>query len=227
MELDDAIMTLRSMRRLTNDPPVTEEEIEHCLRAAVQAPSGGNVQPWQFVVLMDEDQRARVAEVYQRACARYLAAIDAARPPSDDEEAEKSWQRSVGLTQHLADNLAETPIVLFVLTPYPNTLADDEGPIDIGGLEASIFPAVQNFLLAARGLGLGTTLTTLVKVYEDEIKEICGIKAHHELVALVPVGRPLGTFGTPPRKPAEKVTSWDTYGNRRPFTTPPPGSAAN
>lgn len=217
MELDDAIMTLRAMRRLGNEPPVTEAEIEHCLRAAVQAPSGGNVQPWQFVVLMDPEQRARVAEVYQRASRRYLTAVDAARPPADDEDAERSWRRGAALTQHLADHLAETPIVLFVLTPYPNILQDEEGPIQIGGLEASIFPAVQNFLLAARGLGLGTTLTTLVKVYEDEIKEICGIKAHHEVVALVPVGRPLGNFGTPPRRPAETVTSWDTYGNRRPF----------
>ena len=217
METFDAIMTLRSMRRLTNDPPVTEAEIEHCLRAAVQAPSGGNVQPWQFVVLMDPAQRERVATVVQRAAERYLAALDAVRQPSDDPAAERSWERNVGLTRHLARHLADVPSVLFVLTPYPNRLADDEGPIEIGGLEASIFPAVQNFLLAARDLGLGTTLTTLVKVYEDEVKEVCGIKARHEIVALVPVGRPLGSFGTPPRRAAEAVTSWDTYGNRRPF----------
>lgn len=217
MELDEAIMTLRSMRRLTDDPPVTDAEIEHCLRAAVQAPNGGNVQPWQFVVLTDPDVRTRVAAVIQRATRRYLAALDEVRRPSEDEAAERSWRRNVELTQRLADQLAEVKSVLFVLTPYPNTLTDDEGPIEIGGLEASIFPAVQNFLLAARGLGLGTTLTTLVKVYEDEIKQICGIKAHHELMALVPIGRPLGRFGTPPRRPAESVTSWDTYGNRRAF----------
>lgn len=211
------IMTSRSMRRLGNDPPVTDAEIEHCLRAAVQAPSGGNVQPWQFVVLTDAEQRRRVAAVYQRASRRYLAALGAARPPSDDEGAERAWQRGAALTQHLADHLADTPIVLFVLTPYANTLTDADGPIEIGGLAASIFPAVQNFLLAARDIGLGTTLTTLVKVYEDEIKEICGIRPHHEVVALVPVGRPLGRFGTPPRRPAESVTSWNTYGDRRPF----------
>ena len=216
MELFDAVMTLRSMRRLTDDPPVTEAEIEHCLRAAVQAPNGGNVQPWQFVVVMDPAQRRRVAEPFQRAADRYLRALDAVRQPGD-ERAERSWQRNVELTRHLAAHLADTPFVLFVLTPYPNQLEDDEGPIEIGGLEASIFPAVQNFLLAARDLGLGTTLTTLVKVYEDEVKAICGIKAHHEIVALVPIGRPVGRFGTPPRRAAETVTSWDTYGNRRPF----------
>lgn len=218
MELRDAIMTTRSMRRLSNDPPVTDEEIERCLTAAVQAPSGGNVQPWQFVVITDPEQRARVASVLQRATTRYMDAIDAARPKSDDEAAERSWARGAALTRHLADILPDLTMVLFVLTPYPNILADDEGPIEIGGLEASIFPAVQNFLLAARDQGLGTTLTTLVKVYEDEIKAICGIKPHHEIVALVPVGRPLGNFGTPPRRPAETVTSWNTYGNRRPFT---------
>ncbi len=217
MELFEAIMTARSMRRLSNDPPVTDAEIEHCLRAAVQAPNGGNVQPWQFVVLTDPEQRQRVAEVIQRATTRYMDAVEAARPPSDDEAAEESWRRGAALTRRLADHLAEVPIVLFVLTPYPNILRDDEGPIEIGRLEASIFPAVQNFLLAARDIGLGTTLTTLVKVYEDEIKAICGIKAHHDIVALVPVGRPLGRFGTPPRRPAETVTSWNTYGNRRPF----------
>ena len=217
MEVFDAIMTLRSMRRLTNEPPVTESEIEQCLRAAVQAPNGGNVQPWQFVVVMDLEQRRRVAEPFRRAADRYLAALDAVRRPSDDEAVERGWRRNVELTRHLAEHLEDTPFVLFVLTPYDNRLSDDEGPIEIGGLEASAFPAVQNFLLAARDLGLGTTLTTLVKVYEDEVKEVCGIKAHHEIVALVPVGRPVGSFGTPPRRPAETVTSWDTYGNRRPF----------
>ncbi len=218
MELNDAIMTTRSMRRLGNDPPVTDAEIEHCLRAAVQAPNGGNVQPWQFVVLTDPDQRARIAAVLQRATTRYMDAIEAMRPPSDDPAAEKSWARGAALTRHLADHLADVPFVLFVLTPYPNILTDEEGPIEIGRLEASIFPAVQNFLLAARDIGLGTTLTTLVKVYEDEVKEICDIKAHHDIVALVPVGRPLGNFGTPPRRPAETVTSWNTYGDRRPFS---------
>ena len=206
------------MRRLPNDPPVTDAEIEHCLRAAVQAPSGGNVQPWQFVVLTDEDQRARVAEVYQRARGATSPRSKPSASPPTTSAPSGPGSRGAPLTQHLADHLAEVPMVLFVLTPYPNILTDDEGPIEIGRLEASIFPAVQNFLLAARDIGLGTTLTTLVRVYEDEVKEICGIKAHHEIVALVPVGRPVGPFGTPPRRPAASVTSWNSYGNRRAFS---------
>lgn len=216
MELYDALMTTRAMRRLTNDPPITDREIWHCLRAAIQAPSGGNVQPWHFVVVTDPGQRTKIADVYRRATDRYLAAVLDSLPPFPNPVSEASFLRGVDLTRHLANNLEQTPFVLFCLARYQNTLEDEEGSLDIGGLEASIFPAVQNFMLAARDVGLGTTLTTVFRVYHDEVKAMVGLKDHHDIVALVPVGRPLGRFGVAPRKPIDKVTSWDTYGNRRP-----------
>ncbi len=215
MELYEALMTTRAMRRLTNDPPVTDQEIWRCLRAAIQAPSGGNVQPWHFVVVTDRAQRDSIASVYQRATDRYLAAVLQSLPPFATEEASASFMRGVDLTRHLATHLAETPLVLFCLARYENTLIDAEGPLDIGGLEASIFPAIQNFMLAARDIGLGTTLTTVFRIYHDEMKTLVGLRDHHDIVALVPVGRPAGRFGVAPRKPIDKVTSWDTYGNRR------------
>jgi nitroreductase len=220
MELYDAVMTTRAMRRLTNDPPVTAEEIERCLRAAAQAPSGGNVQPWHFVVVTDPDQRAAVADVYQRAERRYMAAMLASLPPFRSEAEEQSFMRGVELTRHLAEHLADTPFVLFCLARYENTLVDDEGPIDIGSLHASIFPAVQNFMLAARDLGLGTTLTTVFRAYHDEVKELVGLREHHDIVALVPIGRPEGRFGVAPRKPIDRVVSWNRYGERRAPVTP-------
>jgi len=220
MELYDAIMTTRAMRRLSNDPPVTDEEIEHCLRAATQAPSGGNVQPWHFVVVTDPDQRERIAQVYQRAERRYMRAMLAMLPPFRSDAEERSFMRGVDLTHHLAEHLAEVPLVLFCLASYPYTLSDDEGPIDIGTLHASVLPAVQNFMLAARDIGLGTTLTTVFRVYQDEVKELVGLSDRHDIVALVPIGRPVGRFGVAGRKPAEKVTSWNRYGERRPFAPP-------
>lgn len=216
MELYEAITTTRAMRRLTNDPPVTDEEIWHCLKAAIQAPSGGNVQPWHFVVVTDPEQRAAIAEIYQRATERYLTAVLGALPPFTNEEAKASFMRGVELTRHLARHLAETPLVLFCLARYENTLTDVEGTLDIGGLEASVFPAIQNFMLAARDIGLGTTLTTVFRIYHDEVKQLVGLRDHHDVVALVPIGRPVGRFGVAPRKPVDKVTSWDVYGNRRP-----------
>lgn len=215
MELYEGIRTTRAMRRLTNEPPVTEEQIWHCLRAAIQAPSGGNVQPWHFVVVTDDDQRQAVAGLYQRATERYLDAMLAALPPFRSEDDERSFMRGVHLTRHLADHIAETPLVVFCLAAYPNTLADEQGTLDIGGLEASVFPAVQNFMLAARDIGLGTTLTTVIRIYHDELKDLLGLEDRHEVVAVVPIGHPVGRFGVAPRKPVEKVTSWNRYGNRR------------
>ncbi|HUW02270.1 MAG TPA: nitroreductase family protein [Acidimicrobiales bacterium] len=209
MDLGDALLTTRAMRRLSNDPPVTAGEIEHCLTAAVQAPSGGNVQPWKFVVVWSDEQRAAVAEIYRRATERYLRALTTAVPTM-------KGSRMMELTQYLADHLHEVPSVAFVMTPY-DQMVDDQGPLDIGTVHASVLPAVQNFMLAARGMGLGTTLTTVFRVYHDEMKDLLGVRSHHEIVALVPIGRPLGTFGVAPRRPAEEVTGWDTVQNRRPF----------
>ena len=75
--------------------------------------------------------------------------------------------------------------------------------------------AVQNFMLAARGLGLGTTLTTVFRIHHDELRALCGIPERHQVVALVPVGRPRGRFGVARRRPPEAVTHWNRFGDRR------------
>ena len=94
------------------------------------------------------------------------------------------------------------------------TLEDSQGRMDIGTLHASVYPAVQNLMVAARVLGIGTALTTVFRIYQNEVREICGIPDRHEIAALVPMGRPRGRFGIAPRKPVEAVTHWDRYGNR-------------
>jgi len=72
-------------------------------------------------------------------------------------------------------------------------------------------------VLAARALGLGTVLTTVYRIHEEEVRQICGIPDRYQVVALLPLGRPRGTFAVAPRaRPAEAVTSWDRYGERRP-----------
>lgn len=215
MELYEAILTTRSMRRLVNDPPVTDDQIDRCLRAAIQAPSGGNVQPWHFVVLTDQPIRDAMAELYQTCIDRYLNAMLPTLPTFRTPEDEASFNRGIALTRHLADHFAAVPSVAFVMASYPNTLSDDDGPLDIGTLHASVFPAVQNFMLAARDLGLGTTLTTAIRIEHQAAKDLLGLRDHHEIVALVPIGHPVGNFGVAPRKPVEKVTSWNQYGNRR------------
>ncbi len=220
MDLDDALLTTRAIRRYTNDP-VTDQEVLHCLRAAQQAPSGGNVQPWQYLVLTDAEPKACVAELYRRAYDRYertlLATPQRFRTPED----EASWERTAAASRHLADHLAEAAAIVLVLMPVIEwTPSDDEGPMDIGPLYASVYPAVQNLMLAARGLGIGTALTTVIRIHQAEALEALGVPPGLEIAALVPMGRPAGRFGQARRKPAEAVTHWNRWGDKRMVETP-------
>jgi nitroreductase len=213
----EGIMTARAIRRFT-DEPVTDDEIWTCLRAAVQAPSGGNIQPYRFVVVRDAGIKARLGEVYRRAWDRYSAAV--ARDVADrfpDEAARRGWQRNVDASDHLARHLGEaSALVLVVMPDIEMTAADDEGIMDVGPTYASVYPAVQNLILAARAQGIGTVLTTVFRIHEDEVRAACGIPDRYRVVALLPLGRPRGGFGVAPRpRTAEHLTSWDRWGERR------------
>jgi nitroreductase len=210
-----ALMTTRAIRRYT-DEPVTDEELLVCLRAAQQGPSGGNVQPQQYIVVREPEQRAVVARLYRAAFDRYERSLPDPSAFRDEAQAE-SWRRTRDASRHLADHLAEVPaIVLFLQPLIPWTPADEEGPMDIGRLDASVYPAVQNFCVAARSLGLGTTLTTVIRIHTAEVFAALGVpEGRFEIAALVPVGRPAGRFGIAPRKPVEAVTHWNRYGERR------------
>jgi nitroreductase len=215
MELMEAIMTLRAIRRFT-DEPVTDEEISTCLKAAVQAPSGGNIQPWQFLVIRDPELKRAVGDIYLRAWSRYRPAVQKVMPPPRDEQGAKRLERIIASSQHLADHFGESPaLVAFLMPNISMTLSDEQGPMDTGTPYASVFPAVQNFMLAARSLGIGTTLTSVYRIYQDELRKLCDIPENFEVVAIVPMGRPKGRFGVAPRRPAEAVTHWDRFGNKR------------
>lgn len=216
----EAIMTTRAIRRYT-DEAVTEAEIALCLDAAQQAPSGGNIQPQQYVVVTDPDAKAVVARWYESAYDRYDASLP---EPSSfrDEAAERSWQRTRAASRHLAAHLDDAQaIVLFLQPLIPWTPADADGTMDIGRLDASVYPAVQNFCVAARALGIGTALTTVIRIHAAEVLAALGVPSNDdgsprfEIAACVPMGRPAGSFGVAPRKPASAVTHWNAYGNRK------------
>lgn len=205
-ELDpiEAIMTTRAIRRFRPDP-VSDDDIRTCLAAAQQAPSGGNVQPQHYVVVTEPALRAAVAEHYRLAFDRYEATL----PDLDDA----AWQRTRAASRYLADHLGDVPVLVLFLQPLiPWGGSDEHGPLDIGRLDASVYPAVQNFCIAARALGLGTTLTTVIRVRGTEVLELLGVPAgRFEIAALVPLGYPQGNFGVAPRKPAEKATHWNGW----------------
>jgi len=214
MNTIDAIMTTRAIRRYT-DGPVSDDDVLTCLRAAQQAPTGGNVQPVQYVVVTEPERRARLAHWYRHAFDRYeltLPEPSAFKRPADAD----SWRRSRDASRHLADHLGDAPvIVLFLLPIIEWTPRDTEGEMDIGPLYASAYPAVQNFCVAARALGIGTALTTVVRIHTAEVFADLGIPPGYEIAALVPMGRPLGNFGVAYRKPVEAVTHWNEWGSKR------------
>ena len=215
MDAIETIMATRAMRRYT-DQPVSDADLETCLKAAQQAPSGGNVQPQQYLVLTDPEAKATAAHWYKQAFDRYEATLGS---PTEfrDEKSKLSWERTSAASRHLADHLEDTPaIVVFLQAKIPWEPRDEQGPMDIGRLDASVYPAVQNFCVAARSLGLGTALTTVIRVYGDEALEALGVPAgRFEIAALIPVGYPSGNFGVAPRKPAGAVTHWNNWGDKR------------
>lgn len=221
--LYEGIVTTRAMRRY-RDEPIERAELEAILRAAQQGPSGGNIQPWQFLVVADPEVRRKLGEIYRLAYERYEAALLASMPPHRDEESAATWERTLAASRHLATHIGAAPAIIVVLMPdIDMTLTDDDGDLDVGTPYASVYPAVQNLLLAARSLGIGGALTTVHRVRQDEVRSLLGVPDRFQTVALVPLGRPTGRFGVAPRRPVETVTHWDHYGEREAFGPPPEG----
>jgi nitroreductase len=216
----ETMYSLRAMRRLKPDP-VPADLVWKIIEAGTKASSGGNSQPWRFIVVQDAELKRFVQERYKRAFDLYLQAnLEAASRRSEPPPmAELQKQMRAGqAANHLAEHLHEVPVLLFACM-VPRDLAlltDDQGRArSPAALYASVFPAVQNILLACRAFGLGATLTTLHLVHEGEIKERLGIPPEVETVAMIPIGYPRGKFGPTSRAPVEEVTYWDGWGQLR------------
>jgi nitroreductase len=140
----------------------------------------------------------------------------AAQLPPMDEATSRRHERNVAASDELARALGRVPVMVLVLMPRISmVVTDDEGDIDMGPAYASVDPAVENLILAARPQGLGTVLTTVYRIHEDELRALGGIPHRFEVVALLPLGYPRGRWGVAPRRPAASLTSWNRYGERR------------
>jgi len=202
MDFFDVANTQRAMRRLHSDQ-IPDEDIWKILDAATKAPNGGNRQPWNFVVVRDAQAKTKIAAWYLEAWNKAYGGA-----AKDAMLADPNMAKTYRSADYLANHMAEVP-VLVLATIKKEMFAI--GPT----LGASIYPAVQNLMLAARALGLGTALTTLHKMHEDDVKQLLGIPDDVETMALIPVGRPKGQFGPVRRMPVEKVVYWDAWGAKR------------
>jgi nitroreductase len=214
MEFFAVVDTQRALRRFLPDP-VPAAAIRRVLEAATRAPSARGAEPWNFVVVQDPELRAAIARGYQRAWdegRRRTAATEgdadiAARPHY------AGMMRAAGA---LARELAAVPVLVVCcldaaqLGPIAGPAGELRSPV---AAWASIFPAVQNLMLAARALGLGTTLTTLHVAFEAELRALLAIPPAVHVAAVVPLGFPRDRFGPTTRKPVAEVTFADRWGS--------------
>ena len=222
MGLFDAIYSARSIRRLKPDP-VPEELITAVLDAAIQAPSGGNAQSWAFIVVRDPEQRHQLGVIYRKA-SDIAEAIYAARG-RPAHMTEQQFARFMASGRYLWDHMGEAPVLLLPCARRAVLPAREALPPDIAARwddevsyaerirGASIYPAVQNIILACRGLGLGTVITTNHIRCEDEVKALLRIPGDVSTFALMPIGWPIDKFGPLTRRPLVEVAFADRWGS--------------
>lgn len=197
MDLFEAMETLTAVRRFKTDP-VPRELVERMIFYATRAASGGNSQPWEFIVLTERDRVAEIARHYREVSADFGAIRDRAT--------DSVSRRVYGNAAYLAEHMHELPCLILVGL-------HGAGPTGVRPSRyGSIFPAVQNLMLAARAFGLGTVLTTRHRARETEIKAYLRIPEDVETVCLLPVGYPEREFVRIKnrRDPAE-VTHWNGW----------------
>lgn len=202
IELHEAMSTARALRRYKPDP-VPDEVLARCLEAATWAPSGSNMQHWRFLVLRSPEVRAVLGPAFRKGWEWVVNSVyRAAGVPTAEENPRMA--RLANTMQELADNFESVPVyVMFCIkmTGFVDEFLE-------GG---SIYPAMQNFLLAARAEGLGAFPTTFFTFAEKELREVIGIPDGWRIAALLAVGWPVGRHGPVRRRPLSKVSALDRW----------------
>ncbi|HZY47509.1 MAG TPA: nitroreductase family protein [Candidatus Bathyarchaeia archaeon] len=192
------INSLRSVRRFKPDP-VPEDSIKTILESASKAASGSNTQPWEFIVVRDAKMKARLKEPMLRTWLARLAGGKGMSPRMREVYDEA--------TEMLRDT-EKVPVIIFCCFDLDRVSKSEEVRY------ASIYPAVQNLMLAAQALGLGTCLTVHGSTPargELEVKRMLGIPEHVKIACLVYLGYPAVRLGPPKRKPVERFVHYDSW----------------
>jgi nitroreductase len=203
-DLFDVIQTTRAMRRLKPDP-IPDELIGKILEAGICAANGGNRQSWRFLIVKDRAIKERVQHFYKRAFDEVVGPryLNSAPPPGVTAD---QYMRQHAAVEYLTDHFHEAPVwIVACLDEGTSTPTRSSG--------ASIYPAVQNLLLAARALGLGATLTTRHLQYEAEVEAALGLPQGVHSYAILPIGYPMGRFGQVGRGSLADIVYEDRWGN--------------
>jgi nitroreductase len=204
MPLGEAMSTQRAIRRLTTEP-VSDELVQQLLELATKAPTAQNHQSWEFIVVRDPDVKAKLAR-YNRRVWRL-----ADKPVAWLNRKDEKFARTHKATAHQVEHFEEIPVlVVCCMTATRHSLV----PVVAASSYGSIFPAIQNLLLAARAAGLGANLVTMPLTVNFVARRALDLPWSVTPVAIVPLGWPKGRYGPTTRRPVAEVTSIDQYGNR-------------
>jgi nitroreductase len=208
MVLREAMETQRAIRRLKPDP-VDDEVLLRCIELALKAPTGSNAQTWQWILVRDKSVKAKLARYYRQSW-RIYGGLGRMKTRDDQK-----MQRVIDAVQWQVDHFEDVPVLVIPclrgIVPRVLSLS----PIGASSYYGSIYPAIQNFLLACRAEGLGAALTTLPLWSMTLARRALGLPFDVQPCAVIPVGWPKGRFGPVTRKPVERVVHYDRYGNRR------------
>jgi nitroreductase len=194
----------RSMRRLKPDP-VPDELIQKILHAGLGAANGGNTQKWRFMVVKDPAIKKAVQVWYKKAFDEVVGPRYASSAPPPGITGDK-YKRQHGAVEYLTDHFHEAPVWIVACL--------EDGPNPNRSAGASVYPAVQNMLLAIRALGLGSTLTTRHLQFEKETEAALGLPPGVHSYAILPVGYPMGKFGPTGRGKMSDFVFGDKYGEK-------------
>ena len=212
MDLYAAMSTLRAVRRLRPDP-IPEDVLQRVVQAAAWAPSGGNHQQWRIVLVRAPGLKQALEDLYRPHWEAYVPPYEAhieSMPASEQGKARRALESGT----YLATHMHQVPVIaVFCFNPSIMTITDAEQPRPsvVGG--GSVYPAVQNLLLAARSEGLGCVLTTLLCIEEPKVRELLGLPDEWYTCAHVPLGYPVGGgHGPITRKSVKSMVFTDQWG---------------
>jgi len=204
MPIGEAMFSQRSIRRLRPDP-IPSADIQLILEAASKAPNGGNRQPARFLVLLDREVIRQFGTLYREAW--WAKRRDEGRTWTRREEIPIEERTSRSAAQ-LADEIANAPCIVLALS--------------VGkGQASSVLPAVQNLMLAARALGIGSVPTSLHPQVMERVYALLGIPSEAELHLCIPLGYPRGRFGPTQRRPTAETTFLDHWNGPVPWAPAP------
>lgn len=197
----EVMRTQRAVRHWTAEA-VPDEVIERVIRAATWAPSGSNLQPWGFVVIREAERRELIAEAIRESFRQFSG-----RLPDPDEIEDATQRRMIRGAVNLFGNFAAAPVLIIPC------LVAAQSPAPEGLLAgSSIYPSIQNLMLAARAEGLGTVLTTPQDGIMETLRSEIGIPEEALPVAIIPMGWPDVNFGPVTRRPLEEFLHWERWG---------------